>query len=144
MKKISFLILAFLIANSTILLSQTNIKNAQIEYTANTRGFYQKIWINNQMIAISNDRNDTIMPASTKIALKDWKFLTAEFKKIKLAKLSKLKPPTSKRQYDGAAIADLKIIQNGKTYQTESFDNGYPNIKIKKFVDKITSLAKKE
>ncbi len=125
-------------------LAQNNIKNAQIEYTANTRGFYQKIWINNQKIAISSDRNDTIMPASTKIALKDWKFLTSEFKKIKLAGISKLKPPTSKRQYDGAAIADLKIVLNGKTYQTESFDNGYPNIKIKKFVDKITSLAKKK
>jgi hypothetical protein len=143
MKKLLFLILAFFLGNSINLLAQNNIKNAQIEYTANTRGFYQKIWITNQTIAISSDRNDTVMPTATKIALKDWKFLTVEFKKLKLAGLSKLKPPTAKRQYDGAAIADLKIIQNGKTYQTESFDNGYPNIKIKKFVDKITSLAKK-
>ncbi len=143
MKKLLFLILVFFLGNSTILLAQNNIKNAQIEYTANTRGFYQKIWITNQTLAISSDRNDTVMPAATKIELKDWKFLTTEFKKIKLAGLSKLKPPTSKRQYDGAAIADLKIFYNGKTYQTESFDNGFPNIKIKKFVDKITSLAKK-
>ncbi len=143
MKKISCLILVLFLGINFNSLAQNNIKNAQIEYTANTRGFYQKIWINNQKIAISSDRNDTVMPASTKIALKDWKFLTSEFKKIKLSGISKLKPPTSKRQYDGAAIADLKIVLNGKTYQTESFDNGYPNIKIKKFVDKITSLAKK-
>ena len=143
MKKLSICILVFFLANNINILAQNNIKNAQIEYTANTRGFYQKIWINNQMIAISSDRNDTVMPTATKMALKDWKFLTTEFKKIKLAALPKLKPPTAKRQYDGAAIADLKIIQNGKTYQTESFDNGYPNVKIKKFVDKITSLAKK-
>jgi hypothetical protein len=144
MKKLFFLILIFFISNCSILLAQNNIKNAEIEYTANTRGFYQKIYIKNQMISISRDRNDSIMPASTKIALKDWKFLTAEFKNLKLVGLSKLKPPTAKRLYDGAAIADLKIILNGKTYQTESFDNGYPNIKIKKFVDKVTSLAKKE
>ena len=143
MKKTTLVILVLFIFNNFNLLAQSNIKNARIEYTANTRGFYQKIFIDNQMIAVSSDRNDTVMPAMTKMADKDWKFLTAEFKKIKLAGLSKLKPPTSKRQYDGAAIADLKIIQNGKLYQTQSFDNGYPNIKIKKFVDKITALAKK-
>ena len=143
MKKTTLVILVLFIFNNLSLLAQSNIKNARIEYTANTRGFYQKIFIDNQMIAVSSDRNDTVMPAMTKIAAKDWRFLTSEFKKIKLAGLSKLKAPTSKRQYDGAAIADLKIIQNGKLYQTQSFDNGYPNIKIKKFVDKITALAKK-
>ncbi len=124
-------------------MAQNNIKNAQIDYTANTRGFYQKIWIANQTIAISNDRNDTLMPAKIDINNKDWKILTSEFKTLKLTGLSKLKPPTSKREYDGAAFADLKIVINGKTYQTQSFDNGYPNIRIKKFVDKVTSLAKK-
>lgn len=142
MKKI-FLILV-LISCKANLFAQNNLKNAQLEYTANTRGFYQKILINNQMIAISNDRNDTLMTANTKIDIKDWTFLTAEFKKLKLDEISKLKPPTQKRQYDGAAFADLKIILNGKTYQTQSFDNGFPNLKIKKFIDKITSLAKKK
>ena len=141
MKKLSLIVILFLVANFSSF-AQQNINDARIEYTANTRGFYQKIYIADKKIAVSKDRNDTIMPAGIAISAKDYKFLTAEFKKIKLAGLSKLKPPTQKRQYDGAAIADLKIVVNKKTYQTQSFDNGYPNLKIKKFVDKIISLAK--
>ena len=144
MKKLAAFII-ILLSNSSILLAQNNIKNAQIEYTATTRGFYQRIWINNnQTIAISRDRNDTIMPATTKISDTQWKLIALEFKKIKLAEISKLKAPTEKRRYDGAAIADLKVVMNGKTYQTQSFDNGFPHSKIKKFVDLITALANKK
>ena len=141
---ITALILVFIIANGCNILAQKPLKNVQIEYISNTRGFYKKIYIHDQMIAIATNRNDTVMPAMTKINDKDWKILSLEFKKIKLLELDKLAPPTQLRFHDGAAMADLKIIQNQKSYATPQFDNGYPNQKIKKFVDKITSLGNKK
>ena len=143
MKKLLLIVIAVVFGSIFSLNAQNNLKNADVEYTANTRGFYQKIKLKGQMLSFTNDRNDTLMQNETKISSKDFLYLNTEFKKIKLVGISKLKPPTSKRQYDGAAIADLKIVYSEKTYQTQSFDNGYPNIKIKKFVDKLISLVKK-
>jgi hypothetical protein len=39
---------------------------------------------------------------------------------VELDSLSKLKAPTEKRFYDGAAIANLKITFKDKTYETVS------------------------
>jgi hypothetical protein len=36
---------------------QANLESAVVEYTANSRGFYQKITIQNQMVLISKDRS---------------------------------------------------------------------------------------
>ena len=143
MKKVLLTVIAVVFGSVFSLNAQNNLKNADVEYTANTRGFYQKIKLKGQMLSFTNDRNDTLMQNETKISTKDFLCLSTEFKKIKLSEISKLKPPTSKRQYDGAAIANLKIVYNDKIYQSEPFDKGYPNIKIKKFVDKLISLVKK-
>jgi hypothetical protein len=45
--------------------------------------------------------------------------------------LKDLKIPTEKRFYDGAAIANLKIIYKGVN-ETPSFDHGSPPYEIKK------------
>ena len=144
MRKTAPLIIGFLLINCLCLMAQKTLKNVQIEYLSNTRGFYKKIWIHDQLIAISTDRNDSVMPQMTKISDKDWQVLFTEFKKIKLIDLNKLKPPTKLRFHDGAAMADLKIIKDQKSYETQQFDNGYPPLKIKKFVDKITALGLKK
>ena len=142
--KIVPIIVLIMMLNNCNSLAQKSLKNVQIEYLSNTRGFYKKIYIHNQMIAISVDRNDTVMPAMKKISDSDWKFLSSEYKKIKLSDLDKLKPPTKLRFHDGAAMADLKIIADKKTFETQQFDNGFPHPKIKKFVDKITALGQKK
>lgn len=120
------------------------MKTAVLEYTANTRGFYQKITIQDQIVSISKDRNDTESPVTRKISDKDWKELVSYFETIDLDSLPTLKAPTQKRFHDGAAIADLKVTYKDKAYQTEAFDHGIPPEKIKKLVDKINSFAKKE
>ena len=144
MKNLKTIITIFIIGCNFGIFAQKSLKNVHIEYLSNTRGFYKKIWIHDQMIAISTDRNDTIMPKRSKIKDNDWKILSSEFQKIKLSDIKKYVAPTKLRFHDGAAMADLKIIQNQKTFETQQFDNGYPPIKIKKFVDKITELGKKK
>lgn len=118
--------------------------NMELIYTANTRGFYQKITVKNQEAFVSSDRNSTEKGESVKISDSDWKELSGYMNDMKLDQLATYKDPTQKRFYDGAAIANLLVIDNAKEYRTVDFDNGFPPVEIEKLVNKITSLAKKE
>ena len=142
MKILSLLFLTIFLGNGCNSTKAQDIETAVIEYTANTRGFYQKITVKNQMLTVSKDRDGNDKAAPTKISDADWKELVDCFKKVELDSLSKLKAPTEKRYYDGAAIANLKITFKDKTYETDSFDHGFPPKEIKKLVNAITSLAK--
>ena len=142
MKILTIVFLTIFMSNGCDSASAQDIENAVVEYTANTRGFYQKITVKNQMVTVSKDRNGNDNPIPTKISDADWKELLDCFKIIELDSLSKLKAPTKKRFNDGAAIANLKIKFKEKPYETTDFDDGFPPKEIKKFVNKITSFAK--
>ena len=142
MKILSLLFLTIFLGNGCDSAKAQDIETAIIEYTANTRGFYQKITVKNQMLTVSKDRDGNDKAVPTKISDADWKELVDCFKKVELDSLSKLKAPTEKRFYDGAAIANLKITFKEKAYETNSFDHGFPPKEIKKLVNTITSLAK--
>lgn len=144
MKILSLLFLTIFLGKGCENVKAQDVETAVIEYTANTRGFYQKIVVKNKMVTVSKDRNGNDKPVATKISDADWNELVNYFKKVKLDSLAKLKAPTEKRFYDGAAIANLKITYKDKTYETESFDHGFPPKEIKKLVNKINSFVKKE
>jgi hypothetical protein len=144
MKLFTILLLSVLLGKSCSSQTKNDLKTAILEYTANTRGFYQKISVKDQMLTVSKDRSGKDEPVATKISDADWKELVGYFETINLDGLSSLKAPTEKRFYDGAAIANLKVIYKDKSYETNAFDHGYPPAEIKKIVDKINSFAKKE
>ena len=144
MKLFTMIFLSLFLGKSCTSQTKNDLETAVLEYTANTRGFYQKITIQNQMVSVSKDRNGNDKPVATKISEKDWKELIGYFDAIELDSLATLKAPTEKRFHDGAAIADLKVSFKDKTYQTTSFDHGYPPEAIKKLVVKINSFTKKE
>ena len=144
MKLFAVLLLSIFLSKSCEGQTKNDLKTAVLEYSANTRGFYQKITIQDQMVTISKDRNGNDKLVSTKISEKDWKELEVYFETINLDSLETLKAPTEKRFHDGAAIANLDVQYKDKTYQTASFDHGYPPEAIKKLIDKINTFAKKE
>ena len=144
MKLFTMLFLSLFVSKSCESQTKNDLKTAVLEYTANTRGFYQKITIQDQMVSVSKDRSGNEKPAAVKISDKDWKELVGYFETINLDELQTLKAPTEKRFHDGAAIANLKVTYKDKTYQTAAFDHGYPPEAIKKLVDKINTFAKKE
>ncbi len=113
----------------------------RIAYEANTRGFYQKIVIQNQQVFISTDREGTAVPVSKRISDPDWKAITGFLAEIDLETLPHLKGPTEKRFYDGAAIAHLEIRHKEKEYHTSNFDHGFPPESLKKLVTQIVSLT---
>lgn len=116
----------------------------ELIYTANTRGFFQQITIKNQEFFVSNDRDSKQKGTAVKISDADWKELSGYMNSLKLDQLATYKDPTQKRFYDGAAIANLKVVDKEKEYKTVDFDHGFPPVEIEKLVNKITSLAKKE
>ena len=144
MKTLSLILLTLLMSKSCSNQAQNDIANTTVQYTANTRGFFQKIIIINQKATILRDRNGEKSPEEITISDKDWKEIIGYFEKIDLEKLPTLKDPTQKRFYDGAAIANLKIRYQDKNYETIDFDHGFPPAAIEEFVNKIVSLAKQE
>jgi len=144
MKLFTMIFLSLFLSKSCEGQTKNDLKTAVLEYTASTRGFYQKITIQDLMVIVSKDRSRNEKPLATKISDADWKELVGYFETIELDSLPTLKAPTEKRFHDGAAIANLKIIFKDKEYKTTSFDHGYPPEAIKKIVDKINTFAKKE
>jgi hypothetical protein len=144
MKILSLLFLSLFLGKGCSDNQKQDINTAVIEYVAGSRGFYQKITLEKQMVTLTADRSGKEKIVPVKVSNADWKELVSFFKTIELDSLAKLKAPTEKRFYDGAPIASLKIIYKDKAYETKAFDHGFPPKEIEELVNKITSFAKQD
>lgn len=152
MKKATLLLLATIVLvsckgqkNATTNSSEKSISEIlQLKYIANSRGFFQEIKIENQKVYISNHRDAANDQNSIKISDKGWQQLTDMVVCLDLDGLQDLKAPTEKRFYDGAAVASLSVTKNEKTYNSSSFDNGFPPKEIEYLVKIIISYSTKE
>ncbi len=142
MRILALYLFTILLGNNCNGQDKLDINNAIIEYVANSRGFYQKIQIQNHMILISKDRSKDAIVVKNTISESDWNEIKGFFENLELESLVHAKAPTDKRFYDGAAIASLKITYKGITYESTEFDHGFPPESISKFVNKINSLTK--
>lgn len=141
MKLFSLFFLTFFLAKSCNSEQKQDIETAVIEYTANTRGFFQKIVVQNQKFGISKERSNENPAVDQKISNADWKKIIEAFQEVDLEGLPNYKGPTEKRFYDGAAIANVKITYQGKSYNSQSFDHNNPPVEIEKLVNRINLLA---
>lgn len=141
MKIVSLLLLTLFLAKGCANQNKIDMSTASIEYNTVTRGSNKTILVENQTVAVSSKRDEKSLP--TPISDADWKLLVAEFQKLNLEGIPNLKAPTEKRFYDGAAIANLKIKYQGKTYETKGFDHGFPPQEIEKIVTQIVSFTQK-
>ena len=114
--------------------------STQMEYSAVSRGLYKLVIVQNKTVSVTNGKNT--QPVVTNLSDAQWKEIVAEFSKINLESIPTLKGPTEKRFYDGAAIGNLKIVQNQKIYETPGFDNGYPPKEIEKLVNLLVDFTK--
>ena len=140
MKIVSLLLLVICIGTGCSSQKKTDMTGTQIEYTAMSRGLYKRIVVQDQKVSVTNGRDTEAIVSEIDNA--KWNKIVSEFEKINLDSLSALKAPTEKRFYDGAAIGNLKIIQNPKTYETKGFDNGFPPKEIEKLVNLLVDFAK--
>lgn len=140
MRILSLLLLTVFIASGCCSQKKVDMTSTQIEYSAHSRGYYKSIVVQNQTVSVTNGRDQKSV--ENKIDDAKWNEIVKEFSKVDLDKLSSLKAPTDKRTYDGAAIGNLKITQNQKTYETAGFDNGFPPKEIEKLVNLLVDFAK--
>jgi hypothetical protein len=140
MKKSIVLLLSILVFAGCAGQKRTVQNEIKMEYKAYSRGFYQEITIEKQLVFVAKSRGEK--PVIFKIPIADWNNLNSAIQELDLDSLSQLKAPTEKRLFDGAAIANLKITKQGKTFESQSFDHGYPPVEIEKVVNKILSFVK--
>jgi hypothetical protein len=115
-----------------------------ITYEAFSRGYFMKVTYSDNELVVLKDRNSTGKGEVVKISKEDIVELNSLVKAIKLEELQKLKGPTEKRFFDGAAHANLRVNINDKEYTTQGFDAGVPPKEIEKMVLKMLSLAEKK
>jgi hypothetical protein len=142
MKILSLLFLTLFLGKNCQSQNNIDLSTAKIEYTANSRGLYNNTVVENKTVSVTNTRDGK--PVSNSLTDAQWNTLIKEFQKVNLEEIPSLKAPTQKRFHDGAAMADLKITYKGKTYESQTFDNGFPPEKIKNLVNTILSFSKKE
>lgn len=130
-----------LLKDKTVLITAKQDNLYIIDYTAQSRGLFQQIIISDQIVSIQKDRNSK--PISHPYSNSDWAKLITLLDNVNIESISKLEPPSKAHQYDGAAIATLKITYKGKTYKTQSFDHGNPPKKIEALVNEILSISQK-
>ncbi|MDY0989177.1 hypothetical protein SOM12_17225 [Flavobacterium sp. CFBP9031] len=140
MRILSLLLLTLFIATGCCSQKKTDMKSTQIEYSAHSRGYFKVITVQDKTVSLIKERNAEAV--SSNIDDAKWNKIVDAFSKVNLEGLSTLKAPTDKRTYDGAAIGNLKIVKDGKTYETPGFDNGFPPKEIEKLVNLLVDFSK--
>ena len=142
MKILSLLFLTLLFGKGCQSQNNPDLMTAKVEYTANSRGLYNKTVVENKTVSFTNRRDGKAVISS--LTEEQWNALISEFQKVDLEEIPNLKAPTQKRFHDGAAMANLKITYKEKIYESQTFDHGFPPEKIKKIVNTVLSFSKKE
>ncbi|MEO8236999.1 MAG: hypothetical protein ABI793_14315 [Flavobacterium sp.] len=139
MRILSLLLLTIFMVTGCSSQKKTDMTSTQIEYSAVSRGLYKKITVQNQTVSVTKGRNAEAV--ESKIDDAKWNKIVSEFEKVNPDNVPDLKAPTEKRFHDGAAIGNLKITINGKTYETKGFDNGFPPKEIEKLVSLLVDFT---
>lgn len=121
------------------LIKATQENSYSVEYTAMSRGLFNKYVFKNGKLSIQKDR--TSAPIVKTFTENETNAILEKIKALDLEKLKTLEAPTEKRFFDGAAIANLEITYLEKTYQTPEFDHGEPNKDIAPLVNYLLSLS---
>lgn len=113
-----------------------------LTYSAFSRGFFEELIITKTNFTVYKDY-EKLNPISKKITPKKWEDCLNLLRQFNLKNLPNLKSPTNRRQFDGAAFAQLTVIQNGDTIQSSRFDHKSPPEDIKPLVEYILSIPEK-
>lgn len=110
-----------------------------INYKVSSRNSFEYILLSQTEMQLSTDKYLKKID-SLPMAEKDWATLINLLDSIDTQNLDKLKAPTDKRLYDGAAHATLSVIKGDVEMMTPSFDHGNPPKEIEALVNKVLSI----
>ena len=144
MKLISYILFTLFLSKGCVNQPKQDYSKSILTYTAETRGYYMQITIEDKELRISKDRETRLPSVRIPLTAADQKKVLAMVKAIDVPNLSQLKAPTEKRFYDGAAIGNLSVTHNGETFGTAGFDHGNPPVEIEQLVAFMTAFDKSE
>lgn len=134
--------------NETVLISATKNKTSQLRqaetkinilYRASTRGFFEAIWIEGNVLKYTKDRN--LKETSIyKLSEEQLSELMSLYNDLDVESIPSIKPPSKTFLHDAAAMATLTIVLNEKEYVSNGFDHGNPPKTFALFVDKVLSV----
>ena len=131
-----------IIANENMMSKSRQANEINIIYRASTRGFFEMIWIEGDVLKYTNDRNlkeiSRHMLSSAQLSE-----LTALYNDLDLKSISSLEPPTKTFLHDAAAMATLEITEGENVFKTNGFDHKNPPKEIALFVDKVLAFKEK-
>jgi hypothetical protein len=144
MKLISYILFTLFLSKGCVNQPKQDFSKSTLTYTAETRGYFMQITIEDKELRISKDRETRLPSVRIPLTAADQKKVLAMVKAIDVPNLSQLKAPTEKRFYDGAAIGNLSVTHNGETFGTAGFDHGNPPVEIEQLVAFMNAFDKSE
>lgn len=139
MKTLIFILSALFLTKSCS--EHKDLKQIEIQYVAETRGYYNSVKIEYQKFYVIHVRNGK--PREVFLKKNEWKLLLDLFNNIDIPTFEKLIGPTKEREYDKRPFGNLFITKLGKKIGTRGFDHTIPPKEIKSFVDLILQYSKK-
>jgi heat shock protein HslJ len=126
-------------ATTTELSERKMQEKMKINYRAATRGFYLEIWIEGDSIKYTSDYN--LKAISThQIPTEEKESLMSLIGDFDEKTLPEIEAPSTRFQFDGAAMATLEINNSEGSYKTVTFDHGNSPKSISLIVEKILSI----
>ncbi len=110
-----------------------------LNYTATSRGYYQKITITPNSISKGLKHDGKVFKKEIESA--QWQTIVQYANAINLKHLPHIIAPSKDFLFDGAPIARLSITTPEKTYQSATFDHGNPPKEITALMKALLSLA---
>ena len=144
MKLISYILFTLFLSKGCVNQPKQDFSKSTVTYTAETRGYFMQITIEDKELRISKDRETRLPSVRIPLTAADQKKVLAMVKAIDVPNLSQQKAPTEKRFYDGAAIGNLSVTHNGETFGTAGFDHGNPPVEIEQLVAFMNAFDKTE
>ena len=135
----TFILMLFMAKGCTNSELKKESENISFEYEAHTRGGYKKVLAKQDTVYTIKSRGSEAI--EKKLSKSDWNSLLNLLSKVDAEKIKDLKAPSEKRFYDGAMIAELKVIYKDKTYESANFDHGNPPAEIKDLITKILAIS---
>jgi hypothetical protein len=139
MKMFITVLLSFFLVKSCV--PYKSLRQTEIQYVAESRGYYYAIKIKGEKFFVCNARNDD--PTEVSLKKSEWKLLINLYNDIDLTTFKKLKGATNERRYDKRPFGNLFITDNGEKIETKGFDHTIPPKEIKPFIDLILRYSKK-
>ena len=114
-------------------------KPFSIAYSARSRGVYKMVTFEKGTISYKKDQNSE---AKVKVCVEDEiERINESVFALNLSKISKLEPPSTAHQYDGALMGRLIVDYGDEKYETNIFDHGNPPAYISNLVAALISIS---